>query len=90
MIAANSRYASSDLVTFDVNGSTRKVIMPTEPVASTFAYVSHIYAGTETIDNLAATYFGDPTQWWRIANVNPEIMDWTNIVPGTTLRIPTS
>lgn len=88
-IAANSRYASSDIVTFDVDGNSRQVIMPTAPTVSTFSYLAHVYSADETIDGLAYTYFGDATQWWQIANVNPEIMDWNNLVPGTTIRIPT-
>ena len=88
-IAPNSRYASADIVTFDVNGNSRQVIMPIEPSVSTFTYINHVYAGDETIDGLAYAYFGDPTQWWQIANVNPEIMDWNSLIPGTTIRIPT-
>lgn len=90
MIASNSRYATSTVVTVDMpNGTSRLVVLPTAPVASTFNYINHILSSQETIDALAYRYFGDPTQWWRIANANPEIINWVNPVPGVSIRIPT-
>lgn len=89
MINANSRYANNAVATVDVNGKSRQVIVSSSPEVTSFTYVAHIYASDETIDGLAYTYFGDPTQWWQIANVNPEIMDWSAITPGTVIRIPT-
>jgi hypothetical protein len=63
--------------------------VPDPATALTITFFNHIYAGDETIDGLAYVYFGDPTQWWIIANANPEIMNWNNLAPGTTVRIPT-
>lgn len=87
-ISSTSRYASSTVVTLDVGSSSRQVITAGEPQAVTFNYISHVYTGAETIDGLAYAYFGDATKWWQIAAVNPEIMNWKDIAPGTILRIP--
>lgn len=87
-ISASSRYSTADVVTFDVDGAARQVIIPATPAVTTFSYTSHVYSSDETIDGLAFAYFGDATLWWQIANVNPEIMDWRSITPGTIIRIP--
>lgn len=88
MIASNSRYVDDTVTTVDVDGTSRQVIILNPPAVSTFSYVSHVYSAAETIDGLAYSYFGDATQWWQIADVNPEIVDWNNIPPGTSIRIP--
>ena len=87
-ISANSRYAGSTIVTLDVDGTSVQVIVPAAASSMTFNYVNHVYAASETIDGLAYAYFGDATQWWQIASVNPSIMDWNNLTPGTTIKIP--
>jgi Phage Tail Protein X len=88
MISSNSRYADDVVTTVDVSGGSRQVILLNPPVASTFNYTAHVVSGAETIDGLAYAYFGDATQWWQIADINPEILDWNNLTPGTTIRIP--
>ncbi|WP_274919314.1 tail protein X [Streptomyces sp. WZ-12] len=42
----------------------------------------------DRVDLLAHRHYGDATQWWRIANVNPHILDWTEPESGTVIRIP--
>ena len=88
MISSNSRYASDTVTTVDVDGRARQVILLNPPAASTFNYVSHVVSAADTIDGLAYAYFGDATQWWQIANVNPEVIQWDNLTPGTSIRIP--
>ena len=88
-IAANSRYATNSLLTVDVDGTSIQVILPNPPTATTFNYMTYIVNAADTIDNLAFQFYGDPTQWWVIANANPSIIDWNaGLVPGTTLLIP--
>lgn len=88
MISSNSRYANSTVVTMDVGGSSRQVIVPGKQQAYTFPYVSHTLTGAERADTLAQTYYGDATKWWMIADGNPEIIDWSSVAPGTILRVP--
>lgn len=90
MISANSRYASSTVVSLDQDGQTVNVIVPGQQVPQTFSYVSHMMTDNDRLDNLSYRYFGDPTQWWQIANANPEWIDWTAVPPGTIIRIPLS
>jgi hypothetical protein len=88
VISANSRYAASTVVTVDVGGTSRQVIVPGVQAAYTFPYISHTMTADERVDTLAQIYYGDATLWWAIADGNPEIMDWSNVTPGTVLRIP--
>ena len=89
-ISANSRYASNQVVAVDFGGQVRNVIVPGQQTAQTVTFISHMYTHNDRLDNLANQYYGDPTQWWIISNANPEIIDWTNVTPGTILRIPFS
>ena len=53
--------------------------------AKTFIYeVNEV----DRIENIAARYLGNPTLWWKIMDLNPEVLDPFNIKPGTMLRIP--
>jgi hypothetical protein len=88
MIASNSRYANSALVTEDVNGKDTIYITPSAPVSYTFKYSYYIVNGSDRIDNIAAAYFGDPTQWYLIGDANPQVMNWLSIPAGTIIRIP--
>jgi nucleoid-associated protein YgaU len=41
------------------------------PRPESFAQLrSHTVVQGDRLDNLAATYFGDPVQWWRLADAN--------------------
>jgi nucleoid-associated protein YgaU len=89
-IAASSRYASSAVVPLDRDGQIVNVIVPGQQFATTFSYVSHMITDNDRLDRLANQYYGDPSQWWQIANANPEWIDWSNIPVGTVVRIPFS
>lgn len=42
----------------------------------------------DTMPLLAHTALDDPTQWWRIADVNPHVWYPWDLRPATTLRFP--
>jgi nucleoid-associated protein YgaU len=48
----------------------------------------HYWVETDRLDNLSLRYLGKPNLWWRIADINPELVDPFSIEPGTPLRIP--
>lgn len=48
----------------------------------------HTFTEVDRVEELASTYLGSPDLWWRIMDVNPDILNPFNIVPGTQLRIP--
>lgn len=89
MIGPNSRYADSLLVTEQKSdGSDVIVITPSDAVAYTFNYSLYIVNVADRIDTLANAFLGDATKWWKLADANPEIMNWSALAPGTVIRIP--
>jgi prophage DNA circulation protein len=42
----------------------------------------------DRIEDIAVRYLGNPALWWKIMDLNPEVLDPFNIVTGTSLRIP--
>lgn len=90
MISTSSRYVDSQLVTIDNNGNNVVVIVPGVQESYTFTYVNYLVNGGDKVDQIANSFYNDPTQWWRIADANPEILDWTFLQAGTLIRIPNS
>ena len=88
MIAPNSRYVNTPQVVSLINGVDRLYLGYQEPTAMTFQYTNYIINASDRIDNIAATFLGDPTQWFHIAQANPEVINFFNLQPGTMLRIP--
>jgi nucleoid-associated protein YgaU len=90
MISANSRYSQSTVVPgMNLDGSDVMVILFTPPADVIVQYTYHQVTGSDRVDQLAARYYGDPTAWWKIANANPEIVNWLALPVGRLLRIPT-
>jgi len=88
-ILSGSRYANSAVATLQVNGKPRQVILISPQQAPySFGYQSYQVTEADTVQSLASAFFGDPTQWWQIADANPEIEWWGPIPPGTIIRIP--
>jgi LysM repeat protein len=48
---------------------------------------THQVQAGETLDRIAASYYGDPTRWRRIAEANG-VHDPLSIAPGTVITIP--
>lgn len=88
MISAESRYSDSTLVTVTSKTGDRIAIVPGDPSSYTFNYVNYVTKGLDRIDLIANAFYGDPKIWWRIADANPEIMDWSVLPAGKLIRIP--
>jgi hypothetical protein len=41
-------------------------------------------------DIVATKVLGNPTLWWEVFDLNPEIIDPLNVPPGTVIRVPTA
>ena len=50
--------------------------------------VSHRVQATERLDHIAFRYFGDPHEYWRIADANPATDVDALAEPGRLLAIP--
>jgi hypothetical protein len=91
MFDATSRYVSLETTTIEVpdpDDGTREVryvrrrIIP--PAENATTLVEHTVAQGERLDRITARYAGDPTQFWRICDVNnvlqPEELEETGRV----------
>lgn len=89
MIGPNSRYANSVVALVDSpeRGSVLTV-MPRQPEVRVFSYTSIYLGDNDRLDLIAQRIYGDDTLWWKIADANPEILDWSDVPAGTLLRIP--
>lgn len=87
-ISSNSRYASSTVVSATYEGQNIQVITPSEQVSYTFSYVTYLWTAQDRLDRLSYDNYGDATQWWHIADANPQICNWGAVLPGTLIRIP--
>lgn len=88
MISADSRYSQSTVAAVEVNGAPRFVIVPSEEQAYSFSFQFYLVLQGDRIDNIAFRFYGDPLRWWVIADANPQIMDWSVLLPGTLIRVP--
>ena len=76
----NSRY-SITTDTFGRSISTEKDRIPT-------GYDVVVSVDGQTFEELATIHLGDPTLWWKIADINPRIKWPDNIPLNTRIRIP--
>lgn len=87
-IYQGSRYEFANVLrVLAPNGSSRNTIMPvTRPTAS--SVILYTCIDGDRIDIIAYNYLGDPTQWWRIADANPDWLWWDTLPVGLVIRIP--
>lgn len=80
-----SRYRGCDIVADD--GARRLSFRGSPPAADPERCVHHTLVSGETLDLLAARYYGSEALWWVLADANsgrfPD--DWR---PGDTLLVP--
>jgi hypothetical protein len=80
-----SRYFG--LATIEADGRISLAQRPAVPTQTPPGSLQHILIGNESLDQLAAYYYGRADLWWRIADANPLKfpLDWK---PGDILIIP--
>jgi len=81
-------YAKVDYVSTEVNGPANPIVFSTIHPITRMSYITHTYVEGERLDSLASKYYSNSSVWWHIVMANPMIPDFTNIDPGTILRIP--
>ena len=84
-VSIYSRYYNLEMVPFrGQNGFVQRLTVQTETYPDS---IRHTIIGGETLDQLAARYYGREDLWWRIADANPQCfpLDWK---PGDVLIIP--
>lgn len=88
-ITADSRYVTAVITTAQgADGETRQEMRVPTPRSRMISYTFYRVLGTDRIDTISYAFYGRADLWWRIANANPEILDWLNLPAGVILRIP--
>jgi hypothetical protein len=89
VIFLNSRYAANPVVTLVFDGDTQvyRTALRSPPALPPATFGTHYWTETDRLDALSVLYYGDPTMWWVIADLNPEILDFTGLAPGTVIRV---
>jgi nucleoid-associated protein YgaU len=88
---AASRYSGLPLSTLQTPAGpvayvTRRFLPRFTPAG---AVQYHTVVQGERLDTIAARYFGDPTQFWRICDANDALLpEDLTATPGTVLSIP--
>ncbi len=88
MIGIDSRYAESTIVSLMVNGVPRQTIVPSSPEDYSFSYTTYQLTGSDRPDLISNAFYGTALWWWKVADANPEILNWDNLEPGRLIRIP--
>lgn len=87
-IFEGSRYENAVIIrTKASDGQTRPTVYAGLPGGTT-QYRTYIAEGGERFDTMAHSLWGDAELWWRIANLNPELLYPGTIPPGTVVRLP--
>lgn len=81
---------SLDRVLFDNSVASASplsnVRVPSQPSRTT----TYTWVEGDRIDSLAYRFIGDSAKYWRILDLNPQILDPSSITPGTVLVVPTN
>jgi phage tail protein X len=89
-ISIYSRYADNTVTPIvDSSGTARSTIIINPPDApATYNISTYTWQEGDQIDYLSYSVYGDETQWWRIADANPEILFWSQLTTGVQIRVP--
>jgi phage tail protein X len=89
VIGQNSRYTTANIVTANgPNGDPRQEMRVSFPRPKLISYTYYRVVSGDRADTIAWDFYGRADLWWVIADANPEIMDWFDLLPGEVLRIP--
>lgn len=81
-------YSTIDYVATNSNLIEEPIVFYTASGFGLTKYWEHTYVSGERLDHISYKYYKNSEYWWLIAEYNPVIVDFTNIKPGTILRVP--
>ena len=89
MIFTDSRYSTGDIMYGNDSRSKSNVIMVKRVFPSKRQrFSTYVWTSEDRIDLVSYQFYGTPSFWWKIMDVNPEITNPFSISPGTLVRIP--
>jgi hypothetical protein len=87
-VSIRSRYWNQQMVEAPHGGGTTvslPVRRPLRPLEENT--VPHVVHGTDTVESVAAQYYGRSDLWWQVADATPPRFP-LDFVPGERLRVP--
>lgn len=89
MIFLDSRYVDGTIYkAYDSRtGSYQLTVSRNWPIYSSGFFI-YEWVETDRLDDVALQFLGSSSLWWRLMDLNPEVLDPFSITPGTQLRIP--
>ena len=89
MIFLDSRYADGRLTkVWHARKQEYHLVVLREWPEYVQSYFIYEWVENDRLDNLAVKYLGNSGLWWEIMDINPEIINPLEILPGTQIRIP--
>jgi hypothetical protein len=89
MILTDSRYATGFLYkAHDSRKNEYYLTVRRDTPNTTTDFVFYQWVEQDRLDKIAEEYLGMATHWWKIMDVNPEVINPFDIPVGTIIRIP--
>jgi hypothetical protein len=76
-------YSSLSRYRNDTSGQTATRL----PVAKR-GYITYVVREGDTIENIATRYMGNPSRYWEVADMNPQVKFPLDLTTGMLLRLP--
>jgi nucleoid-associated protein YgaU len=83
MLSASSRYTTTT-----ANKDNESIVIAVRKETTAVEYVTYTARFGDSFTSLATRLYSDPSQYWRLADINPQIKFPDLIPAGETIRIP--
>ena len=83
-----SRYANAQLVRVPNRAGVYNLTVYRSVPPASMSFSLYAWRTGDRPDTVAERLLGQPELWWAIFDINPELVDPTNVPPGTLIRVP--
>jgi nucleoid-associated protein YgaU len=91
MIYTDSRYATGKISYInDSRLDSNQLSVYRAFPSLTSKFLTYTWTSEDRIDVVSSEFLGSPNLWWKIMDINPEVVDPFAIAPGTVIRIPSA
>jgi nucleoid-associated protein YgaU len=87
----DSRYADSntrDSILIRADGARIRTLLRYPSTTGVLEIKYYVWKRGDRLDRIAAAYLGSPSLYYKILDLNPDIIDGNQIEPGTRVRLP--
>jgi hypothetical protein len=89
LIYSDSRYADGIVLkALDARSNTPRTTVYRRFPSYTSQFFHYTWVEGDRIEAVATDLLGSPDAWWRIMDLNPEVIDPFEIPIGTVIRVP--